>query len=847
MGLFYLHAVQVDLQDGLDYNIMQIRVHHEQFTLGYMLKAGKMSQSQYTINGFQRAAWMLVVFLSVAFSIRSEAAAADTWTNPHPGMRRLYRTTTEPNRINVLEVDLCRAGVAVRATKSAERKKTTSAFARSVGAQAAINGDFFNFSGYATSGLSIGEGEHWAGTGDGPNNAFAAFGKNRVEFSGSAESRGPESWMRSVVSGIGVIVENGVAITQNPAAPGHCSERHPRTAMGLSQDKRTLYMAVVDGRQPGVSRGMTCVELGKMMHSVGAYSAVNLDGGGSSAMWIEGIGLANKPSDASERVVANHLAVFAKGSAEPGSCDRSFEEAALQHSLHNASTTTDIDGDGRADACSLSSDGIECFLAGSTPTFSKRIEGPRLTLTSGWSNPANYSTIRYGDLNGDGKADICARFNAGVRCYLSTGTGFSAPFSGPELSNDSGWASSPSFYSTFAMADVNGDGKDDLCARASAGFLCYPSTGNGFSARTTILADLSSANGFTAPEYYGTIRMGDVNGDGKADVCARTKDGMRCWLSNGTAFPTKINGPDWSDAGGWNKIPYWTTIRMADVNGDGKADLCARGGGGFRCHLSNGNGFGAAIGGTLFPDSTGWNDHDNYSTIQLADVNGDGKLDVCARSNARMTCHLWTGNGWDAGHSGPAWSNEAGWDQIQYYSTIRMADINGDGKADLCTTNYSRFDCTTAALTAASSNVQGPAWGVVHGWNTPAQYTSVQLVDPPPRANNPDPIDPDPTEPTDPLPGEDAGYPDDIDDFTDSEDWADTTDDYDATPDHDVPDSFEPDDDHNQNNDGPTQTTAAASSCVCNHTSTTAPSGFLALSAALASLICIRRRSKTHA
>ncbi len=783
-----------------------------------------MNQFKHIMTSFLRVFFVLVVFATTALSITREAAAADTWTNPHPGMRRLVRTTTEPNRIHVLEVDLCRAGVSVRATKSAERKKTTSAFARSVGAQAAINGDFFNFSGYATSGLSIGEGEHWAGSGDGPANTFAAFGKNRVEFSGSNESRGPDKWMNSVVSGIGVIVENGVAITKNPTAPGHCSERHPRTAMGLSQDKRTLYMAVVDGRQAGVSRGMTCIELGKMMHSVGAYSAVNFDGGGSSAMWIEGVGLANKPSDASERVVANHLAIFAKGTAEPGSCDRSYEEAALQHSFHNASTTTDIDGDGLADACSLGPDGIECFLAGSTPPFSKRIAGPKLTLASGWSKPEHYTTIRYGDLNGDGKADICARYSAGVRCYLSTGNGFSDAITGPELSNTSGWAASPSNYATFAMADVNGDGKDDLCVRASAGFHCYLSTGNGFSTRTTTLADLSNTNGFTAPEYYGTIRMGDINGDGKADVCARTKDGMRCWLSNGAGFTTKISGPDWSDAGGWNKIPYWTTIRIADVNGDGKADLCGRGGGGFRCHLSTGKAFGPAATGTLFPDASGWDDHDNYSTIQLADLNGDKKLDVCARSNARMTCHLWTGNGWDTGHSGPAWSNEAGWDQLHYYSSIRMADINGDGKADLCTTNYSRFDCTTAPLTPAAPNIQGPPWGVARGWNTPAQYTSIQLVTPPPRAQDP----------TEPLPTEDVGYTDDAGNFTDTDDSSDAS--------NDDFDSFDPDN-NNPNNDGLTQTTAESSSCACNHTSTTAPSGFLALSATLAALIFIRRRT----
>src|SRR5690554_657886 len=73
------------------------------------------------------------------------ALAADTWSSPHPGMRRLYRTASGPNRIHALEVDLCAAGVGVRSTKSGERRRTPSSFGALVGAQAVINGDFFNF------------------------------------------------------------------------------------------------------------------------------------------------------------------------------------------------------------------------------------------------------------------------------------------------------------------------------------------------------------------------------------------------------------------------------------------------------------------------------------------------------------------------------------------------------------------------------------------------------------------------------------------------------------------------------------------------------------------------------
>jgi len=76
--------------------------------------------------------------------VAATAGASDTWTTPFTGVRYLYRTTSKPWRIHAMVVDLCAAGVKVRATASSERKRTTSSFGSLVGAHAAINGDFFS-------------------------------------------------------------------------------------------------------------------------------------------------------------------------------------------------------------------------------------------------------------------------------------------------------------------------------------------------------------------------------------------------------------------------------------------------------------------------------------------------------------------------------------------------------------------------------------------------------------------------------------------------------------------------------------------------------------------------------
>ncbi|MEO7456107.1 MAG: phosphodiester glycosidase family protein, partial [Gemmatimonadaceae bacterium] len=87
--------------------------------------------------------------------------------------------------------------------------------------------------------------------------------------------------------------------------------KHPRTAIGYSRDGRTLYILAVDGRSTA-SVGLTLVELATVMRKLGAWNAMNFDGGGSTTMVIDGA-VVNKPSDATgERAVGNALMVVVR-------------------------------------------------------------------------------------------------------------------------------------------------------------------------------------------------------------------------------------------------------------------------------------------------------------------------------------------------------------------------------------------------------------------------------------------------------------------------------------------------------------------------------------------------------
>lgn len=93
------------------------------------------------------------------------------------------------------------------------------------------------------------------------------------------------------------------------ARPSFAAARHPRTAVGYDLDSGRVWLVVVDGRQPPHSTGMTLPELADLFEALGAEEAINLDGGGSTTLVLDGQPV-NRPSDAAgERPVVNALAV----------------------------------------------------------------------------------------------------------------------------------------------------------------------------------------------------------------------------------------------------------------------------------------------------------------------------------------------------------------------------------------------------------------------------------------------------------------------------------------------------------------------------------------------------------
>lgn len=201
-----------------------------------------------------------------------------------------------------------RLGVACLDGPGCER---TSSMARSRGALAAVNGGFFHVKTEVPVGLLIVDGQLRYEQNDKVTAAIGIDRRGGVHI----EDRAPGGWpkMREARGSYPVVLRKGKPVEKQ--GWGAADKRHPRTAVGQTK-KGELVFVTVDGRSEQAA-GMTLLELALVMRWLGCETAMNLDGGGSTTMWLRQHGVVNCPSDnqrfdhAGERPVTDALCLYA--------------------------------------------------------------------------------------------------------------------------------------------------------------------------------------------------------------------------------------------------------------------------------------------------------------------------------------------------------------------------------------------------------------------------------------------------------------------------------------------------------------------------------------------------------
>ena len=255
----------------------------------------------------------------VALLVAPAAATADVST-PLSGVTLVTRPGAAMTIAN-----LCAPGVSVRATRYAERGATPQGWAQSVGAQVAINADFFDFPGWSFVLVRArGDGEEWPPEAEMllQPSSYWQFGPGMSGMQPSSLVP-PDPWVTQVVGAYDTLIAGGQPHVFGPDEV-FMLEFHRRSAIGLSADGATLYFYAsnfsIDG--PGMA-----AEMIPMAAEAGAPPidlATNEDGGGSSQLYVQGLGQIVD----SGRPVNSHLGLYASGAGGAPNCPTTRARAA---------------------------------------------------------------------------------------------------------------------------------------------------------------------------------------------------------------------------------------------------------------------------------------------------------------------------------------------------------------------------------------------------------------------------------------------------------------------------------------------------------------------------------------
>jgi hypothetical protein len=342
---------------------------------------------------------------------------------------------------------------------------------------------------------------------------------------------------------------------------------------------------------------------------------------------------------------------------------------------HHLRMLTDLTGDGRADIVGFADDGVYTGIARGDGTFTPQAPSGvyNFGYLQGWRIGTHPRWVD--DITGDGRPDVVGIGDAGVYTSVGRGDGTFEPI---RFVLAAFGAAGRTATAKFFLTDTDGDRRADIVA-VGDGHGVQVATGQpdgGFSQPRTV----STAYDFSRFDYN-SFQVTDVTGDGRPEILA-VQLGSPSRLVSSVARPDGTYTEPRAAGGGSVEMP--SLSRIADVTGDGRADLV---------ELDLQSGFGAYVARSLgdgtfatfqfafdgYDPSHGW---DASTPRVLADANGDGRADIVGFNSAGVTSVLGQPDGTFVA-TGITWLHDFGSGWQTDLHPRELADITGDGRADV--------------------------------------------------------------------------------------------------------------------------------------------------------------------
>jgi hypothetical protein len=370
----------------------------------------------------------------------------------------------------------------------------------------------------------------------------------------------------------------------------------------------------------------------------------------------------------------------------------------------------------------------------------KKAALPQLSDGLGWKQPMYYSTIQTADIDGDGQHEVLARWIDGLSIYrFENGTLLN--HSRLSALNDNAGFYEPSLYSTIHTAVLDPKlGQADVIARERDGIhvFRYDSTQRqwrelGPNAGVRPFADKdASGTDWTQPKHYLTIQLADLTGDGVAELVGRGQNGVQVWRWNAAdeTWAQTSAGGALSDSDGFDQEPYYYSIQLIDVDHDGASELIARAPGGVQTYKWSGSGWMMVGSNGPFGDGAGFLTGKRYKSMRASvDATGQAWLYGLAAGadgpgSGAIQIHRWTGGHWQPVQTLPL--PDSGWDRESQFSTLMAADIQGDAQPEFLVRGPRGLHAFTSSGEPLPMHSQ--SFTDAQGWNLAENYSTLQAA-----------------------------------------------------------------------------------------------------------------------
>jgi 6-phosphogluconolactonase (cycloisomerase 2 family) len=376
--------------------------------------------------------------------------------------------------------------------------------------------------------------------------------------------------------------------------------------------------------------------------------------------------------------------VFTPAKSGFTACDLSAKVDFTTSSYPLTTALGDLDGDGKTDIAVAN-------------TYSNTVSVFRNTSTSGTINSFSFSAkvdfysgstpgaVAIADLNSDGKPEMVVANQSSNSVSVFQNNSSPGSISTSSFSSAINISTGANPYS-LAIGDLDGDGKNDLVVTnlnaASVSIIRNVSTTTSLS-----YSSFSPKVDFSVGTSPYSVDLGDLDGDGKADlVVANINSNTVSILRNTTttgAFTNSSFAPKVDFATG--PSPDW--ISIADIDGDGKADLAITNASGSSVSVFRNTSSAGSISSSSFATKVDFLTESNPYAVEFADIDGDGKTDMVVSNGQNNTLSVFRNTAESGSIGSSSFSGRVDFNTGSFPRSLAAGDLDGDGKPDVVVTN----------------------------------------------------------------------------------------------------------------------------------------------------------------